>query len=247
VARENEIPARLIPWDLDFSNPAHREEYDCHAEKYNFAALFTEGKTVLDIACGAGYGCGILRNFGGAKSVTGVDIDETTIKSAREHYGTDGIKFICSDYRDLEFKRQFDAIVSINTLEYIDDPYHFISILKNLLADGGELFISNHVTPTTDFNPHTMHDISKHKFFKMLRREDFDILGEFWQIKRFDPSGAVDLMKNKNAPGVDKARQKSITGYYLRHPVKALRRMRSLMVDGLTVKTLTVRAQLKVN
>src|SRR5687768_5571800 len=44
-----------------------------HAARYVFALPFVRGRTVLDIACGTGYGIGLLKTK--ALYVAGVDVD----------------------------------------------------------------------------------------------------------------------------------------------------------------------------
>ena len=56
-------------------DPTHYE----HVHRYIFANQFVNGKKVLDLACGEGYGAKILSE--NAVEVTGIDIDKTTIES----------------------------------------------------------------------------------------------------------------------------------------------------------------------
>jgi ubiquinone/menaquinone biosynthesis C-methylase UbiE len=55
--------------------------------RYYFALHFVEGKKVLDLACGEGYGSYILSES--ARNFVGVDIDELTIKHASCKYVVD--------------------------------------------------------------------------------------------------------------------------------------------------------------
>ncbi len=52
-----------------------------HVQRYIFAGEYAKGKSVLDIACGTGYGSSIL-NKAGATIVTGVDISNEAIEFA---------------------------------------------------------------------------------------------------------------------------------------------------------------------
>src|SRR5438105_15019257 len=53
-------------------------------ERYHFARRFVAGKRVRDIASGAGWGSALLSET--ARSVVGVDIDESSIASAQKTY-----------------------------------------------------------------------------------------------------------------------------------------------------------------
>ena len=238
------IPERMIPSELDLSVPHDKSAYECHAEKYYFAAIFVEKKRVLDVGCGAGFGSEILRKEGKASSVAGIDIDKKTTELARKEYGQDGLEFVCCSFDEMTGAGLFDAVVCINTLEYIPDTKYLLACLKKLLSGGGELIISFHITPTTDFNPFTFHDFSRKRVYRLLKKEGFRIEHEFLQVKHFGAGQAVDLMRKKTAEDDSAGKPRSLLLYFLAHPLKALKRVKSLLLHGLTVKTLTVRAKL---
>ena len=244
MSEEHLISERIYPAELELADPHQRWIFDIHVHKYSFAAMGLRGRRVLDLACGAGYGSRILAEKGGAASVTGVDIDPGTIEYARRRYAGEKVSFECSDYKNLDAGRRFDAIVSINTLEYVAEPEHFLLAANNLLADGGEIVVNVHTTPTTDFNPFTLHDITRARFLRMLRRAGFEVVDEFLQIKHFEAGSALSHMQKKKSNSDASRPQRSLLSRYIKHPVKALRRLRSVVVDGLTVKTLTARARL---
>ena len=79
------LPATGSPLSLDYErylpDMCGLIHYE-HLHRYMLAAKFAEGKTVLDIACGEGYGTYILSQV--AKSVIGVDISKETIAAAKE-------------------------------------------------------------------------------------------------------------------------------------------------------------------
>jgi 2-polyprenyl-3-methyl-5-hydroxy-6-metoxy-1,4-benzoquinol methylase len=53
-----------------------------HWHRYHFAARWCEGKRVLDVACGEGYGSALLAR--GASRVTGVDISPEAVAHAQK-------------------------------------------------------------------------------------------------------------------------------------------------------------------
>ena len=63
-----------------------------HLHRYSIVSNYIEGKIVLDIASGEGYGSNIISEK--AKFVYGVDIDETSIKDAKLKYKKDNLKFL---------------------------------------------------------------------------------------------------------------------------------------------------------
>src|SRR2546423_14915069 len=56
-----------------------------HVARYRYALPFVEGKTVLDIACGTGYGLSLLA--GKAALVIGVDVDTDAARQAMSECG----------------------------------------------------------------------------------------------------------------------------------------------------------------
>ncbi len=66
-----------------------------HINRYKFAASILTGD-VLDAACGIGYGSRILHDAG--CNVTGIDISDKAIQSARKHYP--GPQYVCCDVCD---------------------------------------------------------------------------------------------------------------------------------------------------
>src|SRR3546814_10011371 len=57
--------------------------YIMHAASYSFAMKFCEGKRVIDLGCGSGYGS--ARIAGNAAHVEGVDISEEEVVRSEEH------------------------------------------------------------------------------------------------------------------------------------------------------------------
>src|SRR4051794_33404467 len=85
-----------------------------HRSRYHYAAPFTAGKLVLDVACGTGFGAAILRS-GGAGGGIGFDLSWGALAECRAGGGLlfcrgDGTKLpICGE--------AFDAATSVETLE----------------------------------------------------------------------------------------------------------------------------------
>ncbi|MBI2613218.1 MAG: methyltransferase domain-containing protein [Candidatus Levybacteria bacterium] len=118
--------------------------------RYNFASRYIKNKTVLDIACGEGYGSFLLSKK--AKNVTGVDVADEIIKNAVEKYQLNGnIKFVSSDAVDFLAKtnKKFDVIISFETVEHVKNYMQFIELLKKCLKPGGTLVLS---TPNKRFS-----------------------------------------------------------------------------------------------
>jgi 2-polyprenyl-3-methyl-5-hydroxy-6-metoxy-1,4-benzoquinol methylase len=125
---------RLVP-------DKQREElvYAEHLARYRVAAQFAPGRRVLDAGCGEGYGTALLQSAG-ASTVVGVDIDEATVKHARERYG---LQFLQVDIAALPFQDgSFDIVVCFETIEHVADGSRALSELRRVLTADGLLIIS---------------------------------------------------------------------------------------------------------
>ena len=111
-----------------------------HAARYVYAMPFVENKTVLDIACGTGYGIGLLRSK--AKFVTGVDIDPAAAREAKLECG-DNASVLLGNGLGLPFQDAgFDVITSFETLEHLHERNQFLAELRRVLRPGGMLVLS---------------------------------------------------------------------------------------------------------
>jgi 2-polyprenyl-3-methyl-5-hydroxy-6-metoxy-1,4-benzoquinol methylase len=92
-----------------------------HISRYLFAcSILPSGGTVLDIACGSGYGSKMLADHG--LNVISIDISKEAIEFAIKYNGHKRIKWMCEDIKnigELNFKN-LDGIVCFETLEHIE-------------------------------------------------------------------------------------------------------------------------------
>ena len=111
-----------------------------HAARYVYALPFVGGKKVLDIACGTGFGIGLLQTK--AAFVTGVDVDPNAAKDAVKECG-DNAAVLLGNGLDLPFADQtFDVITSFETLEHLHERTAFLAELHRLLRLDGVLLLS---------------------------------------------------------------------------------------------------------
>ena len=145
---------------------------DRHVLRYQWACdvlkkRFAIAGRVIDFACGTGYGSAILHE-NVAHRVWGRDIDEGAIKIANERYSSTLVNFAVKDRiqqhlcekcekaqegRPMSVQKDFcrcfvfDAVVSIETIEHLNDPRDFLREAYKLIMDNGLLLIS---TPHKD-------------------------------------------------------------------------------------------------
>lgn len=117
-----------------------------HAARYVFALPYAENKTVLDIACGTGYGLGFLK--GNARRVTGVDVDLEAARQARKECA-ENADVLLGDGLKLPFEDEsFEVVTSFETLEHIHARPQFLAELKRVLKQDGLLILS---TPNANY------------------------------------------------------------------------------------------------
>lgn len=115
-----------------------------HMARYQLAAAYCKGKRVLDIACGEGYGSFALRKFG-ATSVEGVDNTPDAIATAKRMFSTDGITYRVADATAIDSvfaAEEFDVIVSLETIEHLQDPARFLAALKRVAKKDAVIIVS---------------------------------------------------------------------------------------------------------
>lgn len=138
---------------------------DAHCIRYHMAAEYIRpGDTVLDVACGLGYGSYLLYHNSQAKSVLGVDLSDFGIAYAKANYSSDNsVQFRAGDAQDLSFlpDNSVDFITGFETVEHVPFPEKYLAELKRVLRPAGRLMICapNDWTDETgrDPNPHHLH------------------------------------------------------------------------------------------
>jgi 2-polyprenyl-6-hydroxyphenyl methylase/3-demethylubiquinone-9 3-methyltransferase len=117
-----------------------RDQVDQHWQCDECSRRPLEGKTALDVGCGAGLLAEPLARLGAA--VTGLDASAELIAVAREHSAAVGLDV---NYRAGELaglSGQFDLITCMEVIEHVANPDAFTHALANRLAPGGLLIIS---------------------------------------------------------------------------------------------------------
>jgi 2-polyprenyl-3-methyl-5-hydroxy-6-metoxy-1,4-benzoquinol methylase len=113
-----------------------------HLQRYEFASRLTQGKSVLDLACGNGYGAYTLANLG-AGNVMAVDLDADAIEYAKAHYSGHNVRYFCEDCFEVRPQSGgVDVITSFETIEHLDEPKRFVHHMRELIAPEGCLIIS---------------------------------------------------------------------------------------------------------
>ena len=144
-----------------------------HLHRYAIAKELVQGKHVLDIACGEGYGSNLLASS--ARFVNGVDIDQAIIIHASQNYKKENLSFTHGSVEKIPFEANtFDIVVSFETLEHTTEHISMLKEIKRVLKPEGLLLIS---TPDkksySDIpgykNPFHKKELYQAEFDKLLR------------------------------------------------------------------------------
>jgi 2-polyprenyl-3-methyl-5-hydroxy-6-metoxy-1,4-benzoquinol methylase len=154
---------RIYPTKESINKALDIRRQDNHIERYQIIKRYCFG-SVLDIACGVGYGSYLLENNPDIDSITGVDIDNKSIKYANEMFKTEKIEFEQGNI--LNYSKEHDVMVSLETIEHIS----FLDQFKKLVerVNPKVLIISFPNKKSTHFNPFHKHDLTSQQVVELL-------------------------------------------------------------------------------
>ena len=116
--------------------------YQEHISRYMFAAQFVEGRRVLDLGCGCGYGSSYLAEHG-AKEVIGTDNSEEAIEFSKSRYSAKNLRFEVQDATAIQFdSSSFDVIIAFELIEHVNNYEKMLSGLKDALRRDGVFVMS---------------------------------------------------------------------------------------------------------
>ena len=227
---------RLVPDELDPGDATGLATLALHVDRYRFAASHLRPGRVLDIACGVGYGAALLAQHPDAQ-ILGVDRSEPAIEYARRHHPDPRLEFRVADALAFEDAEGFDTIVSLETVEHVEDPGLLIEKLAALLRPGGYLICSVPTTPSVDLNPHHRHDFSERSFRRLVARRA-PRLREIAALRQTQAVSPLRVLRRSERRMRD--RRNSLPHYYLTHPGSLMRRIVATLRFGFSNRYLTL-------
>ena len=124
--------------------PGIREEnywFQRHLVTYEYLLPLAEGKRVLDLGSGEGYGTALLASR--AAEVVGMDLAPEAVYHSRKAYRRSNLRFMYGDIYDLELEDDsFDLVCSLQVVEHLHEPERFLRETKRVLKPGGLCAIS---------------------------------------------------------------------------------------------------------
>lgn len=137
MALERIVPG-TVEWEAYYAN---------HICRYTFAknTLPTDQPlTILDAACGVGYGSHFLAE-NGPWQIFAIDQSNVALETAARYFSKSNVQFLKDDCHTLKHTvpfAPFDAIISFETLEHLEYPEKFLEHCFAVLKTGGTLILS---------------------------------------------------------------------------------------------------------
>jgi SAM-dependent methyltransferase len=137
-----------------------------HEFRYHLAAGFCRlGDSVLDAACGVGYGGAILAPQGSGVRYLGVDVEPVPNPSSSR-------AFVIADLQTWVPITPFDVGVSFETIEHLPDYQPLVATLK--LARRW-IIASVPVVPTVGVNPYHLWDFVPGQLAELFEDDDWQL------------------------------------------------------------------------
>ncbi len=180
--------------------PEENYWYRRHLVVYEWIAERVAGKSVVDMACGEGYGTEVLARR--ASSVIGVDANPEAYEHANAKYGSERISIVRDLIETYRPDQQVDVVSFLQTIEHVQDPVAVLRHFASLLTPGGQVFVS---TPN----------------LLTLAPEGAEKSGNPWHVKEYRPSEFRELCQevftDVTVYGVFHARKLRLHELALRH------------------------------
>lgn len=172
----SKVGGRVIP-----ENCGSKEEYLMylrHLFAYAFAKeTIPQDSFVLEVGCGEGYGTSLLSQHVG--KIIGLDVDKNTITHASKKYCSENCIFEVYDGVRIPYNdNTFDAVISFQVIEHLQNTINYISEIYRVLKRDGFFILT---TPNRtyrlkpgqkpwnrfhvrEYDPHELDDVLKSKF-----------------------------------------------------------------------------------
>jgi GT2 family glycosyltransferase/ubiquinone/menaquinone biosynthesis C-methylase UbiE len=144
-----------------------------HYHRYCVARDLATDRDVLDVAAGEGYGAAILSTV--ARSVTGVELDESSVMHAQRAYVRPNLTFLQGDALAMPVPdSSVDLVVSFETLEHFADHEAFLLEIRRVLRPNGILLISTpdrviYSARGEPVNVYHVRELTQHEFVSLLQ------------------------------------------------------------------------------
>lgn len=174
-----------------------------HWDRYEFCRKNIKGNSILDVACGCGYGTAMLAKNQNLQ-VKGLDIDSSAIDWANRYY-SENARFIKLDKKKWDINKDtIDTVISLETIEHISpkDMKYFFDNLFSILKPQGRLILSTPLNENESRlnpeNPFHIREYSRDELSEIIE-DQFLIVSRWTQISNFSKYyKKISGIKNKS-------------------------------------------------
>ncbi len=175
--------------EVEYCDPFDKQKYGYwmkleHSGRYIFARNFIKDNLknayVADISCATGYGTEYLSDV--CNKIDGYDLRNENLKLALKRKIKNADFFQVDFNKEVLNKKKYDAVISFETIEHIEQTEKFLKSLQNILKIGGYLLISvpNYKYEQLDEKGNIIYKFHKHVFkkediVKLLNEHSFEI------------------------------------------------------------------------
>ncbi len=158
---------RCVPWTGDL-----QVVYE-HYHRYLLARPLVDGKRVLDLASGEGYGAALLART--ATEVLGLEIDPASVAHSTATYDVPGLSFVEGSMLDLgRFPDgSFEVVTCFEALEHVVEHDELVAGVRRVLSGNGVFLTSTpdrlmYTEHLHQHNPHHVRELSLDEFRVLL-------------------------------------------------------------------------------
>jgi SAM-dependent methyltransferase len=144
--------------------------------------------SVVDVGCGKGDFLKYIKKSNPTLSATGVDLSPPA--------ASDEIDFIQGDIFEIDLHQKFDLVVSLATIEHIQDIHHFVRRLKNFSG------INGYIVLMTVNEKGILYEVAK-QLYRIGYRSPFERLYSKHHLNHFNVFSLARLLTLHNLSIVD--------------------------------------------
>ena len=161
---------RVVPGEV---NP---DLWNEHLARYAFASRFAQGRRVVEVGCGAGYGAAQLAAT--AANVMAIDLSADAVSYAKAHYSAPNLQFLQGSCAAIPVATaSAGMVISFELIEHVPDWQEFLAEARRIVAPQGLFIVS---TPNKFYygesrgpsgpNPFHVHEFEFDEFRQELER-----------------------------------------------------------------------------
>ena len=147
---------RIYPTKEDVLQAQDAIRLSDHIRRYQSIKRYCYG-TVVDAACGVGYGSYLLSDNPDIERIVGIDISQDAIDHARKEFTTGKTTFLPCSIDKLDIP--CDTLVSIETIEHVEDLDRYAAAVGRCAPN--ILIVSFPEKKSTHFNEYHRHDLKR--------------------------------------------------------------------------------------